>query len=56
MKKQKQLNSSEVLNLQDFMDALELSSIKFNKDGLVSACLIQVLLLFLTFGKKILLY
>ena len=34
IKKQKQLNSSEVLNLQDFMDALESTSMKFDKNGL----------------------
>ena len=35
IKKSKQLNSSEVLNLQDFMEALESSSINYNKNGLV---------------------
>ena len=40
IKKQKKLNSKEVLNLQDFMDALESSSIKFYQNRLVLFCLI----------------
>ena len=39
IRKQKILNSSEVSNFQDFMDALDSSSIKCNKNGLVLFCL-----------------